>query len=72
MWCHSGQVPSAVALKLASPAQAPGAPRRLRAEPEAMRPLHHEHLVTSLEWVTTPHGPRLLPERFSAGSPGRC
>ncbi|GAB3189406.1 hypothetical protein GCM10027061_10570 [Nesterenkonia suensis] len=45
--------------------------RRLTAELDAMRRLHHDHLVTVYGWVETSCGPGLLLEPFTAGSLGR-
>lgn len=42
--------------------------RRLRAELEAMRPLHHEHLVRAWGTAETPCGPGLLLDLYQAGS----
>lgn len=69
VWCHGGAPPQTVALKVSTtPSTEPGHDQRLHAELEAMRPLHHDHLVTPYGWVPTSHGPGLVIELFSAGS----
>lgn len=46
----------------------PAARRRLCAELEAMRPLHHDHLVRAWGIAETQHGPGLLLDLCQAGS----